>query len=90
MSAFAAVLISTVRSDLQSFNDYPRKLSVELYRAADVDEVVNAFPLLLLNENDDVIYCISRCLALIHRYNDFNLWNKVSLLRGTAHRGKKN
>lgn len=90
MSTFAAFIIRTVRSDLQNFNAFPRKLSVMLYRAPDIDSVVNAFPLLLVTEDDDVLDCMSRCLALIECYNNFNLWNKVLLLRGAAYRGKKN
>ncbi len=90
MSTFAAFIIRTVRSDLQSFNQFPRKLFIELYRASDIDDVVNAFPLLLVTENDDVLDCISRCLASIEYYEDFNLWKKVLLQRGEAYQGRKN
>ncbi len=85
MSAFAAVIIRSVRSNLQSFDDHPLSLSVHLAGHEDPDAVVNALPLLLLKENDDVVSCISHCIGLIARYEAFNLWNKVRLIR--AQRG---
>jgi hypothetical protein len=86
MSIFAATIIRAVRSDLQGFDASPLSLSVHLARAENADAVVEAFPFLLLNEeDDDLVSCISHCVGLIPGYGTFNIWNKVRLMR--AQRG---
>lgn len=81
MSLFASRVVASMRSNLQEFDDHPLSIAVWLSRAQNSEAVVEAFPLLLLNEDDKLVDCLDHCIHLITRFSEFNLKDKVRLLR---------
>lgn len=85
MSVFASNVIWLMHADVQGYENDPFRMAAWISRQQDADAVVNAFPLLLLNEDDRLVDCLDHCIDLIPRFSTFNLKNKIRLLR--AQRG---